>query len=115
MRRRQSIGHCKYCAFFAANDGECRHSPPITAAIKTGRTLDFESAWPTVDPDDWCGAYNRRPEGRCGSLPRVPADSTTRATPEGIERRGNDQERLRLSRHATKGEHHHELQAKRAR
>lgn len=55
---------CSECAFYNPadnNSGECRESPPksFPVPVRTleGQAIGFQSMFPRVPPDSWCGAF----------------------------------------------------------
>ncbi len=61
---------CETCRHYAPLDptqGTCRESPPIVQIIMTQTTRvsppspQTISAWPSTQPDNWCGRYAVKP------------------------------------------------------
>lgn len=72
----KSVGLCRDCRFFNSDQEECRNGPPTVQMIKQPKTVDVETAWPSVSETDWCGGFSSKPR----SLRANPPAGRVRAT-----------------------------------
>ena len=58
---------CENCRYFSPNGtdderGDCRRHAPVPSSVRTDRHraegfATFDSYWPTMSHDDWCGEF----------------------------------------------------------
>ena len=54
---------CSNCRFFDSSNRLCRYHAPAMPSDDADRRATLRAMWPTVDADDWCGRFERRPGG----------------------------------------------------
>ena len=51
---------CKYRVLVSERSMECRKNPPVVIVLPHGlESSDFQTEFPEVEPEGWCGAYER--------------------------------------------------------
>ena len=53
----RACGNCTYWNMLEDGSGECRRHAPQTVAFEVDDEMTFESMFPVVSADDWCGDF----------------------------------------------------------
>jgi len=51
---------CASCVHFNASASECRRRAPQTVVFQVEEDVKFESRFPSVTAEDWCGEYTAK-------------------------------------------------------
>ena len=53
----RACGNCTYWNVLENGNGECRRHAPQTIAFEVDEEVKFESKFPVVTAEDWCGDF----------------------------------------------------------
>ena len=60
---------CKTCRFMRG--GDCRRNPPVTMLVEYPAGFQWETNFPYVGDDGWCGEYSREDPYEPRNTPRT--------------------------------------------